>query len=257
MNEIRTVIVDDEPPARKRIRAMLADEPEFVIIAECGDGGKAIEVIEESGPDLVFLDVQMPQCDGFDVLRALDPGKYPMVIFVTAYDRYAVKAFDVHAIDYLLKPYDRKRFKEALERARSRIAASRLGEIGRGFSKLLEDVRSFQPYPPPRLVIKSAGSIQFLPVEEIDWIEGAGNYVRVHADAQVHLIRETMSGMEKRLDPERFVRIHRSAIVQLNRIKELQPAFSGEYAVILETGEELKLTRSYRTELEKRLGKLF
>ncbi len=253
MNKIRTIIIDDEPLAREGIRTLLAGEAEFKVVGECENGAQAIEAIEKSRPDLIFLDVQMPEVDGFEILMAIEQERLPLVIFVTAYDRYAVRAFDVHAIDYLLKPIDRKRFKDAAKRVISRMAASRMGEIGKNLAGLLDDVQS-RRRDSDRLVIKSGGTIQFLPTEEIDWIGAAGNYLKIHAGSEVHLMRETMAGMENRLAPERFVRIHRSTIVNLKRVKKLEPGFAGDYVVFLSSGQELMLTRRYRPNLEKRFG---
>jgi len=259
MEKIRTIIVDDEPLARERIRTLLDAEPDFEIVAECDGGAAAVSAVDSLDPDLLFLDIQMPEIDGFDVLSAIEPEQMPAVIFVTAYDQYAVRAFEVHALDYLLKPFDKERFKEALERVRSRTGAAGKEDasaLTEHIARLLDDVRT-ERRTNDRILIKSEGKIFFLSTQEIDWVEAAGNYMRLHAGNETYLMRETMSGMEKRLPSDHFVRIHRSTMVNFNRIKEMQPAFSGEFTVILKNGEELKLSRKYRAELERRIGKPF
>jgi two-component system LytT family response regulator len=257
MVKIKTIIVDDEPLARERIRTLLEAEEDFEIVAECDGGAPAVEAIESRKPDLVFLDVQMPEVDGFDVLMSLKGDTPAAVVFVTAYDQYAVRAFEVHALDYLLKPFDRDRFRDTLERVRTRVEKSTTG-ASKGFhhhlADLLEDVRKERKIL-DRLLVKSEGRIFFLSTPEIDFVEAAGNYMKLHVAEETYLMRETMSGMEGRLPEERFVRIHRSTIVNLERIKELQPAFNGEFSVILKGGQELKLSRKYRRELEEKIGR--
>lgn len=253
-SKIKTIIVDDEPHARQLISTLLAAQQDFEIVAECGDGEKAIAAIETKKPDLVFLDIQMPELDGFDVLRSLSTGNLPMVIFVTAFDQYAVKAFEVHALDYLLKPFDDERFVDALDRVRAQMAASRLDDVRSKLTDLIDDVKRDRPSA-ERLLIKSAGRITFVTEDEIDWIEAAGNYMRIHAGKTVHLMRGTMSAMEDQLKSERFVRIHRSAIVNLDSIRELLPSHKGEFEVVLDNGERLMLSRKYRARLEERLGR--
>ncbi len=252
--KIRALIVDDEPLARERIRALLRGDPEVEIVGECADGRRAVAAIQKHAPDLVFLDVQMPHLDGFGVLEAVGPERIPAVIFVTAYDQYALRAFEVHALDYLLKPFDRARFEKALQRARTRMERRDSGEINAKLLALLEDLRK-GPRRLERLVIKTSGRIYFLPVREIDWIEAAGNYVRLHSGGQAHMIRETMAALETKLDPHKFLRIHRSTIVNIERIKELQPWFHGDYAVLLDDGARLTLSRSYRERLREILGR--
>ena len=253
--KIRTLIVDDEPLGRERIRTLLASDPEIEVIGECADGRQAITAIEQRNPDLVFLDVQMPEVDGFSVLEAICSECMPVIIFVTAYDRYAVQAFEVHALDYLLKSYDRERFSAAVQRAKEEIQRSREGVLNERLVGLLENLQTKKDRL-TRLVIKSAGRIVFLRVEEIDWIEAADNYVRVHAGKESHLIRETLQSLEKRLDPGKFLRIHRSFLVNLDRIRELRPIFHGDYAVKLADGTELTLSRNYREKLLEPLGHL-
>lgn len=254
MKKIRTLIVDDEPLARERIRALLAEQPDLEVIGEARDGEEAVQAILAHEPDLVFLDIQMPKMDGFEVIRTVGADNMPLVVFVTAYDQHALKAFDVRALDYLLKPFDRERFAESIGRVRQAIERSGTDEIGR---RLLELVRELKPGGgrSDRLVIKSAGRLFFLRTDEIDWVEAAGNYVKLHVGADEHLLRETMNGIEVKLDPDKFFRIHRSRIVNMERIKELQPWFNGEYVVILRNGTKLTLSRGYREKLQERLGR--
>ena len=255
MKKIRTLIVDDEPLARERIRALLAEQPDIEVVGEARDGEEAVQAILTHAPDLVFLDIQMPRMDGFEVIRTVGPDNMPLIVFVTAYDQHALKAFDVRALDYLLKPFDRDRFAESIGRVRDAIEHSGSDEIGR---RLLEIVRELKPGAPPRsdrLVIKSAGRLFFLRIAEIDWVEAAGNYVKLHVGTEEHLLRETMNGIEQKLDPDTFFRIHRSRIVNMERIKELQPWFNGEYVVILHNGTKLTLSRGYREKLQERLGR--
>ena len=254
--KIRTLIVDDEPLGRERIRALLARDPEIEVVEECPDGRRAVAAIERSRPDLVFLDVQMPEMDGFAVLEAIAGDRMPAIIFVTAYDRYAVQAFEVHALDYLLKSFDRDRFEAALERAKQEIHRSKTGVLNERLAGLLEDLQAKQKRL-TRLVVKSGGRIVFLRVDEIDWVEAADNYARIHAGRESHLIRETLQSLEGRLNPEQFLRIHRSTLVNLDRIRELQPIFHGDYVVKLNDGTELTLSRSYREKLLEPLGPFF
>jgi two-component system LytT family response regulator len=251
--KIRTVIVDDEPLARQRLRRLLEADPDIAIVGESGDGQQAVADLQELRPDLAFLDVQMPVLDGFGVLQALEGMPLPVVIFVTAHDRYALKAFEVHALDYLLKPYDKARFAVALERAKLQVRQGSAATLNDRLQELLQGVPARRPGP-ERLMVKSGGRIYFVRIEDIDWIEAAANYVRLHVGKEDHLLRESMSGLEKKLDPARFVRIHRSTIVNLERIRELQPAFHGDYVVILRDGTELALSRGCREKLETSLG---
>jgi two-component system, LytTR family, response regulator len=250
---IRTLIVDDEPLCRERLRALLADDPDFTIVGECGDGAEAVATLRETPCDLVFLDVQMPVMDGLEVVEAIGPERMPTVIFVTAYDRYALRAFEVQALDYLLKPFDRERFEKALGRAKAHVQRDQSAEASRQLLALLGDTRPGRKHL-ERLVIKSGGRIFFLKMEEIDWIEAAGNYLRLHVGSETHLLRETMNALEGRIDPERFLRIHRSTIVNIERIREIQPLFHGDYVVLLRDGTELTLSRTYRQRLQEVLG---
>jgi two-component system LytT family response regulator len=252
--KIRVLVADDEPLARERLRTLLTREDGLEIIAECPNGIEAIDSIGKLSPDLVFLDIQMPGASGFDVIEAIGPTRMPLVIFVTAFDHYALKAFDVHALDYLLKPFDRDRFHEALVRARQQLERRTNGDLER---RLLELVQDLKPATQrlERFVIKSGGRVFFVRADEIDWIEAAGNYVKLHVGAETHLFRETMNSLESRLDPDVFFRIHRSHIVNIERVRELQPWFNGEYVVFLKNGTRLTLSRGYREKLQDRIGR--
>jgi two-component system LytT family response regulator len=250
---IRVLVVDDEPLAREKIRGMAADDAELRVVGECSNGAEAIEAIQTLRPDLILLDVQMPEVGGFAVLEALKDEGLPPVIFITAYDHYAVRAFEFHALDYLLKPFDRERFRAAIDRAKRQIRRENGGALDARIIALLEQMRE-QPRYTERLVVKTGGRVFFLNADEIDWVEAEGNYVSIHAGKKSYLLRETISGLESQLDPRHFVRIHRSAIVNINRIKELQPWSHGEYHVILHDGTQLTLSRSYRDNLQSALG---
>lgn len=242
---IRTLIVDDEPLARDRVKRFLRDERDVQIIGECGNGADAIKAISNERPDLVFLDIQMPEKDGFEVVKALSGKFMPTIVFVTAYDNYALQAFDVHALDYLLKPFNSERIHRAVERAREQIEHRNRGDLDERLASLIADIKIKKEYL-ERLVVKSVGRVFFLKTDEIDWIEAAGNYVKLHTGRESHMIRETMNGIEAKLDPDKFLRIHRSTVVNIDRIKEMHPMFSGDYAVILRDGTELALSRNYR-----------
>ena len=249
---LRTVIADDEPLARERMRSLLADEDDIEVVAEAADGLSTVDAILTHAPDLVFLDISMPKLDGFGVIEAVGADRMPTVVFVTAYDKHALRAFDVQALDYLLKPFDTDRFQAALRRVRQQIEGGQ-GDIERRLLALVRDLN--RPARPERIVVKSSGRLFFLRTDEIDWVEAAGNYVKLHVGAESHLMRETMTAIEQRLNPETFFRIHRSHIVNLERIKELQPWFNGEYVVLLQNGTRLTLSRGYREKLQERLGR--
>jgi two-component system LytT family response regulator len=248
MTKIRTLVVDDEPMGRERVLSLLQQEEDVEVIGECSDGTQAIAAIQQHSPDLVFLDVQMPGSNGFGVIDAVGPERMPTVIFVTAYDEYALKAFEYHALDYLLKPFNRDRFQETLKHARASLERRRAGDLGRRLLALVNDIKPETPRL-ERLVVKSGGRVFFLRTDEIDWVEAAGNYVRLHARSEAHLLRESMKNMESRLDPNLFVRIHRSAIVNIDRVKELEPWFHGEYIVIMRDGTRLTASRVYSDRL--------
>lgn len=247
---IRTLIIDDEPLAREKIRMLLHSDPEIEIVGESGGGQEAANTILEETPDLVFLDIQMPQLDGFGVLQAIDAQRMPVIVFVTAYDEYALKAFEVHALDYLLKPFDRDRFQAALVRAKKQVRSERTTEVNERIFSLLSQLKEGEAGWLDRLVVKTGGRISFVQVDEIDWIEAAGNYVELHVGQESHLVRGTMKGLEERLDPRRFVRVQRSAIVNIRRIREIQPWFSGDYLIVLEGGGEITTGQAYRTGLK-------
>jgi two-component system LytT family response regulator len=249
---IRTIIADDEPLARTKLRFLLGAEIGFHIVAECANGGEAITALRSIRPDLLFLDIQMPEADGFQVLDSLPVESRPAVIFTTAYDQYAIRAFEVRAVDYLLKPFDEERLHSATDRARSEL-------FKRNRSELAESSVAWLGHHSPiarnaRLIFKTAGRVLFLEADEIDWIEASGNYVRLHSGKQVYLVREGISRVSERLDAERFVRVHRSLIVNARCVKELQPCNSGEYIVVLKDGKELSCSRGYSAGLRLCLG---
>ena len=254
--KIRVLIVDDEAHARARLRQSLKGEADFEIIGECANGREALEAIRRDRPDLVFLDIQMPRLTGFDVCAQLsDEGApLPFIIFCTAYDQYALKAFEVHAIDYLLKPFDRERFKESLAHARAQLQRAQPASADPRLTELLDALR-LGAKQDDRLVFKENGRVIFVRVNAIDWLEADGNYVRIHCGTESHYVRETLAGLEAQLPADKFMRISRSAIVNLDRIKEFQPLFYGDYAVILQTGAKLTLSRNYRDRLDKLLDK--
>lgn len=248
--KIRTLIVDDEPLAREWVRNGLQDEADVEIVAECGDGFEAVKAVTELKPDLMVLDVQMPGLDGFGVLASLEPQDLPAVIFVTAFDRYALKAFEAHAVDYLMKPFSSERLHEALERARAQVDRSSSSDLKAALSALLEDIQRERAYPEWLLIKKDDRSV-FLRVADIDWIESSRNNVRLHVGKEIYVYHETTSGIEAKLDPKKFFRIHRSTIVNIEKIKEMHPWFNGDYAVSLKDGTKLTLSSTYRERLKE------
>ena len=247
---IRALIVDDEDLARERVRTLLADDPEVRVIGEHADGHSAVEAVRREAPDLVFLDVQMPELDGFEVLEKVGPGAIPAIIFVTAYDQYAIRAFEFVALDYLLKPFDAARFRRAVERAKEQVRRRDAAAALEQLEALLCNARQLHL---ERLVVKESGRITFLKVEEIRWIEAQGNYVILHATNASPLVRRTLRELQEKLDPARFLRIHRSAVVNLDHIRELRPLFHGEYAVTLDDGTELTSSRALKDVLRRAL----
>ncbi|HVS54342.1 MAG TPA: LytTR family DNA-binding domain-containing protein [Opitutaceae bacterium] len=249
---IRAIIVDDEPTARRGVRLLLERDRGVDIVGEASGGIEAVELIRREKPDLAFLDVQMPGGDGFEVLSRVGAAALPAVVFVTAYDEHALRAFEVNAVDYLLKPYDDARFEAALQRAKEQIRRRQADAVNARLAQLLDYLQQNENAPAPadgvadRILIKSSGEIFFLKPEEIDWIEADGDYMKFHVGGRAHLMRETMARLEARLDPKRFVRIHRSTIVNLDRLRKLSPSFAGEYAVVLHDGTKLKLSRGYQ-----------
>jgi two-component system, LytTR family, response regulator len=253
MKQIRAFIVDDEPLAREWLRTLLSEEPGVALVGEARDGREAITALRETKPDLLFLDVQMPELDGFDVLRALDPEALPVVIFVTAYDAHALKAFEVHALDYLLKPFERDRFRVAMERARERCAPRGGEAAARRLVELLESLGA-KARGLDRVAVKTDGVIKLVRLSDVDFIEAAGRYVTLHVGKEQHLVRETMNDLEAKLDPTVFARVHRSAIVNLDRVRELKTESHGEVTIVLADGRTLRWSRSYRGRLETLLG---
>ncbi len=271
MEPIRTIVVDDEPDAREGILGLLRGDPEIVVVGECRTGPEAVASIEDARPDLVFLDIQMPELDGFDVVDAVGAERMPCVVFVTAHDEYALKAFETHALDYLLKPFSDARFSDALQRAKEQVRQSRVTELGHKLAALLREdsermaggapqhVPNGNTPPAPqqyldRVMIRTARQVFFVRVEEIDWIQADDYYAKLHVAGRAHLIRETMQQLEAQLDPKRFVRVHRSAIVNIDRIKSLAPYFRGGHVILLQDGTRITLSRSRRANLERALG---
>ena len=247
---IRTVIADDEGLALKKLRILLSSETGVSVLTECQDGKQAVAAVDAYKPDLLFLDIHMPDLDGFQVLSQIPDESMPIVIFTTAYDRYAIRAFEAHALDYLLKPFDQARLHRSLERARNELLKSHEARMKARILDLLTGTE-LEPKNFQRLVIRTAGRIVFLDLNEIDWIEAAANYVRIHTGKDSYLLREGIGHMSAKLDAKRFVRIHRSFIVNVNRIRELQPCDNGEYIAVLRNGKELSCSRGCRSELQR------
>jgi len=251
---VRVLIVDDEPPARAKVRRFLAADAEVEVVGEAGSGPEAVDAIQRLRPDLVFLDIQMPGADGFGVLGALDDGAMPQVVFVTAYDAYALRAFEVHAVDYLLKPFDADRFRTALARAKERVRARPAADdLEQRIRRALAEARPPAAYL-DRVLVRTGDRAVFLRTDEIDWLEAEENYVRVHAGREPHLVRGTLAGLEERLDPARFIRVHRSHVVNLASIRELHPWSHGDWMIVLRDGRELMLSRRYRDRLPELAG---
>jgi two-component system LytT family response regulator len=251
---VRTVVADDERLARKKLLILLNSEPQVQVVAECQDGKQTVSAIRNLRPDLLLLDIQMPELDGFEVLGKIPPQEMPVVIFTSAYDQYAIRAFELHALDYLLKPFDQARFKEAMKHAKERIDHRPRDDERVQIGALLEDVRELPAYL-DRLIIRSDGRIKFLRTQQIVWIEADDKYVHLHAGNATPMLRQSLSAMESQLDPKRFLRIHRSAIVNVHRIKELHPLFGGDHTVVMEDGTKLTLSRTYKDRLFELLGK--
>lgn len=265
MSTIRVVVVDDEPLARRRIVRLLADREEFELAGEFDSGRKAALAIPEIDPDLLFLDVQMPEMGGFEVLESLSRSRPPVVIFVTAYNDYAVRAFEVHALDYIMKPFDDDRFDEALVHARAQLRMESGDSLRRRLSSVVQALQGMggspvteAPVSPSRsierLVIRSQDRAWFVRVADIEWVEAADYNVRIHTAERTYTTRETLSGLAEQLDPRRFVRVHRSTIVNIDRVREIQPYFHGAYILILQDGTEIRLSRARRHAFEEALG---
>lgn len=260
-DRIRALVVDDEPIARAGMRRLMERDPELEIVGEAGDGEAAVTAIRELRPGLLLLDVQMPEMDGFEVLEAVGPDAVCAVIFVTAYDRFAIRAFEVQALDYVLKPFDDERFATVLERAKRHVRRERDDDLAGRLAALLERYEPNRTDAPAqtthhstgvaRIMVRDGGRVFFLPVEEIDWIEAADYYARVHAGTSTHLVRESLASLEQSLDPACFVRIHRSAIVNVDRVREIRPDWRNRSTVVLATGEQLPISRSRRERLER------
>ena len=255
---IRTIIADDEHLARKKLRVLLDSEPGMQVVAECQDGQQAVSAIKTHRPDLLLIDIRMPDIDGFQVLKQIAPDEMPVVVFTTAYDQFAIRAFEAHALDYLLKPFDRERLHHAVERARAELLKVHDRDLTGRILDLL--AKNMEPkieskQIDDRMVIRAGGKVVFLDVKEIDWIEAAANYVKLNVGKDSYLLREGIGSISERLDPDRFVRIHRSVIVNVRKIKELQPCESGEYIAVLRNGKELSCSRGYRTQLQRLIGR--
>jgi two-component system LytT family response regulator len=244
---MRVLIVDDEPLARRGVRRLLEGESDVEIVGEAGSGTQALEKIRTLAPDLVFLDIQMPEMDGLELVATIGPGAMPAVVFITAFDRYAIEAFDLHAADYVLKPVDPERFQRALQRARARVAGGEREELETRLRRLLEGLRGTRG---DRLVIRSAGKVQFVRVDEIDWVHAEDNYCRIYAGGATYLMRETVTGLEARLDPSLFVRIRRSTIVRVDRIREIRPLLNGTFELLLLDGTRIVSSRRFREKVE-------
>jgi two-component system LytT family response regulator len=248
--KLRAIIADDEPLARARVRRLLAAEADVEVVAECADGAETSEAIRRYAPDVVFLDIEMPELDGFDVLAGIDAARPPAVVFVTAYDRHAIRAFEAHALDYVLKPVDSLRLRRSVERVRKHIEH---GTVAETLATILRDLRVDREAL-DRIPVRTKGRVSFIRTADVTYIESAGNYARVHTAAESHLIRETMAALEGKLDRRRFVRIHRSTIVNVDAIRELRPWFGGDYLVITNDGTELTLSRTFRERAGALLG---
>jgi len=255
VDPIRTLIVDDEAPARSRLRHLLKERQDFSVVGECSQGQEAVDAIREQSPELVFLDVQMPRLNGFDVCAAVGPAQMPAVVFVTAYDKYALEAFSVHAVDYLLKPIEKARFDQTLDHLQARLRApgatsnAAQAQILSLLGELKQPSRGTE-----RLAIKVDGRVLVLKVAEIDWLEAEGNYVRLHVGGANHLFRDTLSSLESGLPTDRFLRISRSTIVNVDSVREFQPMFYGDHVVIMRDGAKLTQSRTFRDRLDKLLA---
>jgi two-component system, LytTR family, response regulator len=251
---IRTLIVDDEPVARRGVRRLLSRDAAIDIAGEAANGAEAVAMITTLRPDLVFLDVQMPELNGFDVIDRVGVAAIPVVVFVTAHDDFALRAFDVQALDYLLKPFDDERFATVLERAKLQVRFRRDGQLAQRLEALLADHAERGAAPISRIMVKNAGVVFFQPVDDVDWIEAADYFVKLHAGGKVHLVTDTLADLERRLDPARFMRVHRSAIVNLSRVRELRLDYQNRHMIVLTTGERVPLSRSRREAFEQALA---
>ncbi|MBI3650776.1 MAG: response regulator transcription factor [Acidobacteria bacterium] len=244
MTKIRVVIVDDESPARRKIQRFLSSETDFEVVAQASTGIEAVNIIRQEKPDVLFLDVQMPGLNGFEVVEALDFQPLPQIVFTTAFDQFALRAFEIHALDYLLKPFEQARFESVLEHAKQRLQQSKSDELTEKMNRLLEELRGRSTYA-ERLLVNSGNRAILLPVSQIDWVEAAKNYVKLHVGKEDYLMRGTIEGLYQKLNPSQFLRVNRSHIVNLESIKELQPWFHGEYKIILKGGKEISWSRRF------------
>ncbi|MEI7905973.1 MAG: LytTR family DNA-binding domain-containing protein [Bacteroidota bacterium] len=252
---IRAIIVDDEPLAREKVLLFARSENDIEIVDVCANGHDALSSCKKFKPDLLFLDIQMPEMNGFEMLNQLKIDPLPGIIFITAYDEFALRAFEFHAVDYLLKPFDRNRFTKAVNHARESIQShTQSDETALQIQTMLNSINQ-ESARPERLIVKTNGKIIFLRMNEIDWMEAAGNYVNVHVGNEAHLIRETMNNIQDQLDPQHFIRIHRGTIINIEKVKELQPYYNGEYKVVLQNNTQVILSRGYRENFKKILGK--
>lgn len=251
---IRVLIADDKLPAREKIRQMLRQETDMEIIGECAGGLETVSFVKKHKPDLVFLEIQMPGLDGFEILREIEPDKLPFVIFVTESENFAVKAYEVGALDYLLKPFNPERLQTAVQKARQQIETQSNGSLNKLLRAFLDKLPDGKNYP-DKIMLKTAKGVSFINTNEVDWVEAAGNYVKLHVKDSGHLLRETMNNIESKLNPDKFLRIHRSSLVNIDRIKELQPLFNGDYIVILQNDRELNLSRNYHDRLQRLFDK--
>jgi two-component system LytT family response regulator len=251
--KIRALVVDDQPMARDRVLSLLATEDDIEVVGIAATGTEAVEAVRRLEPDLVFLDLQMPELDGFGVVEAVGVDRMPLTIFVTAYDEHAVRAFEVHALDYLLKPFGRSRLQKAVARAREQLERSRAGAIAERLAAVFDDLQTPRRQG-PRLVVRANGRVRFIDIAQIDWVESEGNYVRLHTGPESHLVRETMTNLLPKLGEQDFFRIHRSRIVNITRVKELRLASGGDYDVLLHDGSRLPLSRLYKDALQARLS---
>lgn len=252
---IRTIIADDEHLAREKMRMLLGEEPGVQVVAECENGGQTLEALRHHRPDLLLIDIRMPDMDGFDVLEKIPANELPIVVFTTAYDQFAIRAFDAHALDYLLKPFEQERLHSAIERTKTELLKSRHLDLTTHILNLLAQKNEPQLQNEDRMVIRAGGKIVFLDVKEIDWVEAAANYVKVNVGKDHYLLREGIGSIAERLGTEHFVRIHRSSIVNIHKIRELQLCESGEYIAVLKNGKALSCSRGYRTELQRIIGR--
>src|SRR5579863_1337085 len=255
MTEIRTIIADDDLPARNQLRDLLGSEPGVQVVAECGDARQTVAAVQTYKPDLLMLDIHLPDADGFQVLHRIPGRDRPMVIFTSAHDQYAIRAFEAHALDYLLKPFDAQRLGFAIERTRTEVVKAHDRHLTHRLLDLLADAKSESKFE-KRLVVKASGRMVFLEMDEIEWIEAAGNYIKVKTAGGVYLMRDAIGRIAEKLDPDQFVRIHRSIIVIVRKIKELQPCNRGEYMVILKDGKQLSCSRGYRPKLQELIAKI-